>query len=108
MGDDRNGLRGGHGGRVEVARDTQSSSVFSPFSPTALMYSMIDEGEAVSRSVHLIGFNDVRAKPSVLSAGLMRAGPSALHTHKLIVDNRGIARGPAIGFTEKMSTGCLT
>ena len=74
MGDDRNGLRGGQGGRVEVARDAQGSSVFSAFSPTILMYSVIDEGEAVSRSVHLIGFNDVRAKPSVLSAGLMRAG----------------------------------
>lgn len=46
---------------------------------TVLTYSMTDEGEAVSRSVHLIGFNDVLAKPSILLAGLMRVSPGGLY-----------------------------
>ncbi len=48
-----------------------------------LTYSMNDEGKAVSRSVHLIGFNDVPAKPSILLTGLMRAGPGGLCTQAL-------------------------
>jgi len=40
-----------------------------------LMFSKNDEGEAVSRSVHLIGSNDVLTKPSILLRGLMRGGP---------------------------------
>ncbi len=51
------------------------------YSQTAtLTYSMTDGGEAVSRPVHLIGFNDVLAKPSVLLAGLMRASPGGPRT----------------------------
>lgn len=74
-----------------------------------LTYSMTDEGEAVSRSVHLIGFNDVLAKPSILLTGLMRAVRVDC-AHKLFMNNWGkqIIRGPTIGFIEKMSTGCLT
>lgn len=44
---------------------------------------MTDEGEAVSRSVHLIGSNDGLAKPSILLTGLMRAGPGGLSTQAL-------------------------
>lgn len=51
------------------------------YSQTAtLTYSVTDEGEAVSRSVHLIGVNDVLAKPSVLLTGLMRAGRGGRRT----------------------------
>lgn len=67
--------------------------------------SMTDEGEAVSRSVHLIGFNDVLAKPPVLLTGLMRLCTQALHEQ---LGKKTIVRGPAIGSIEKMSTGCLT
>lgn len=54
------------------------------YSRTAIVtYSMTDEGKAISCSVHLIGFNDVLAKPSILLTGLMRAGPGGLRAQAL-------------------------
>lgn len=56
--------------------------------PAIVTYSMTDEGKAVSRSVHLIGFNDVLAKPSILLTGLMRAGPGGLRAQALREQSR--------------------
>lgn len=58
-------------------------------------------------------FNDVLAKPSILSAGLMRAGAPGRQRNRLSFEQSGVNKSSEVqelqwDFAEKMSTECLT